>query len=124
MANGCALIGGETAEMPGFYAPGELHTCGLIVGAVERKAPATGAKIRSGDVLIGLALPPGSAHQRLNAARPRKLLCRAWRPLTADQDARWHDAVNASYARTSTQDAVIEACHRSYPWEAPARSAG
>lgn len=53
-ANGCALIGGETAQMPGFYADGEYDLAGFIVGVVEKEKLITGAKIKSGDVLIGL----------------------------------------------------------------------
>jgi phosphoribosylformylglycinamidine cyclo-ligase len=52
--NGCALLGGETAEMPGFYADGEYDVAGFIVGAVSRPHLIDGSRIRPGDVLIGV----------------------------------------------------------------------
>jgi phosphoribosylformylglycinamidine cyclo-ligase len=52
--NGCALLGGETAEMPGFYADGEYDVAGFIVGAVERSRLVDGRGLSAGDVLIGL----------------------------------------------------------------------
>ena len=50
----CALLGGETAEMPGFYSPGEYDMGGFVVGVVERRRLVTGRKIEPGDGLIGL----------------------------------------------------------------------
>ena len=52
--NGCALLGGETAEMPGFYADGEYDLAGFIVGLVDREHLVDGSRIRPGDRLVGL----------------------------------------------------------------------
>ena len=52
---GCALIGGETAELPGFYAPGEYDLAGFAVGCVERSRIVDGKGVARGDVVIGVA---------------------------------------------------------------------
>ncbi len=70
-ANGCALIGGETAQMPGFYATGEYDLAGFIVGAVDRDKMVTGAQIKPGDVLIGL---PSTGLHTNGYSLARKLL--------------------------------------------------
>ena len=53
--SGCALLGGETAEMPGFYADGEYDIAGFVVGLVDREKLLDGSRIRAGDHVIGLA---------------------------------------------------------------------
>ncbi len=52
--NGCALLGGETAEMPGFYQPGDYELVGFIVGMADRANVLTGARVADGDILLGL----------------------------------------------------------------------
>jgi phosphoribosylformylglycinamidine cyclo-ligase len=70
-ANGCALIGGETAQMPGFYADGEYDLAGSIIGCVNRPDIITGEGIEIGDVLIGL--PSNGLHTN-GYSLARKLL--------------------------------------------------
>jgi phosphoribosylformylglycinamidine cyclo-ligase len=70
-ANGCALIGGETAQMPGFYADGEYDLAGFIVGAVDRDKMVTGLGVKAGDVLIGF---PSTGLHTNGYSLARKLL--------------------------------------------------
>ena len=57
---GCALLGGETAELPGMYVPGEYDVAGFVVGSVQRRGLLDGARVRVGDAL--LALPSSGPH--------------------------------------------------------------
>jgi phosphoribosylformylglycinamidine cyclo-ligase len=69
--NGCALIGGETAEMPGFYPDGEYDLAGFIVGVVEREKIITGKDVQIGDIILGL--PSNGLHTN-GYSLARKLL--------------------------------------------------
>ena len=79
--NGCALIGGETAEMPGFYADGEYDIAGFIVGVVDKANVIDGKGILPGDVLIGL--PSAGLHTNGYSLARRVLFDLAgWTPET------------------------------------------
>lgn len=69
--NNCALLGGETAEMPGLYPEGEYDLCGTIVGVVSKKDLVTGDKIKEGDILIGL---PSNGLQTNGYSLARKIV--------------------------------------------------
>ncbi|MCX6971408.1 MAG: phosphoribosylformylglycinamidine cyclo-ligase [Verrucomicrobia bacterium] len=83
-AGGCALIGGETAQLPGMYHPGEYDLAGTIVGIVDRPKMLDGSKIRPGDVLIGLR---GNGLHTNGYSLARKILLQKLR-LPLDKPAR------------------------------------
>ena len=86
MQAGCALIGGETAEMPGMYEDGEYDIAGFTVGIVDKKKSSTARRIQPGDAVIGLA-SSGIHSQRIFARAQaaagatrlcaRRIMCRS-----------------------------------------------
>jgi len=92
---GCALIGGETAEMPDMYPPGEYDLAGFTVGAVEKSELLDGAAVREGDVLIGIA---SSGPHSNGYSLIRKIYDRAGRP--ADLEIGGEKLIDALMAPT------------------------
>jgi phosphoribosylformylglycinamidine cyclo-ligase len=82
--SGCALLGGETAEMPGFYQPQEYDLAGFCVGIVDRAKILSGANVQLGDVAIGLA---SSGVHSNGFSLVRKII--------ADRGYDWHDKIAA-----------------------------
>jgi phosphoribosylformylglycinamidine cyclo-ligase len=100
--NGCALLGGETAEMPGFYQPGDYELVGFIVGLVDRAKVLDGSKVRAGDVLVGL---PSSGLHTNGYSLARKIVF---------EQAGLGIADPAPWERKKTVGQVLLAPHLSY----------
>ncbi|HEV7517644.1 MAG TPA: phosphoribosylformylglycinamidine cyclo-ligase, partial [Thermoanaerobaculia bacterium] len=103
--NGCALLGGETAEMPGFYQPGDYELVGFIVGMVDRPKLLDGSKVAAGDILLGL--PAAGLHTKGYSLARRILFDRLG--LTVEDRAPWEAG-----KKPRTVGEVLLAPHVSY----------
>ena len=101
--NGCALLGGETAEMPGFYQPGDYELVGFIVGIVDRPRVLDGSRVASRDVLVGL---PSSGLHTNGYSLARRILFDQM-GLKAGDRAPWEN-------KKKTVGEVLLATHLSY----------
>lgn len=96
--NGCALLGGETAEMPGVYLDGEIDVAGTIVGVVDRANAVDGSRVKTGDVI--LALPSVGLHTNGFSLARKVLGALDW--------AQWYEQLGGSIGE------ALLATHRSY----------
>lgn len=92
---GCALLGGETAEMPDLYPPGEFDLAGFVVGVVDRAAMIDGATIRSGDRLLGL--PSSGLHTNGYSLARRVLPQSTWNQFEPSLETTIGDALLAPH---------------------------
>lgn len=104
---GCALLGGETAELPGFYAPGEYDLAGFAVGVVERAAILDGTRVRPGDAAIGVA--SSGLHSNGYSLVRKVLLDHAQLALDATPDALGEPLVDALLRPTRIYARAVKA---------------
>ncbi len=103
----CALLGGETAEMPGFYPEGEYDLAGFAVGVVERASILDGSAVKEDDVLIGL--PSSGLHSNGYSLARKVLLERASLPLDGEIEALGSTLAEALLTPTRIYTAAVRA---------------
>ncbi|MBB5014602.1 phosphoribosylformylglycinamidine cyclo-ligase [Rehaibacterium terrae] len=116
---GCALIGGETAEMPDMYPPGEYDLAGFTVGAVEKSELLDGSRVREGDLIVGLA---SSGPHSNGYSLIRRIVDRAERPF--DLDLGGVSLADALMAPTTLYVKPVLALLRTHPIHAMAHITG
>ncbi len=112
--NGCALIGGETAEMPGFYPDGEYDLAGFIVGVVDRERIITGKDVQIGDIVLGL--PSNGLHTN-GYALARKLLFEVahYSPETYEPSSNWVHGLSCQSSSTCSNSGTSRRTRCSAP---------